>query len=73
MKELTKQMVCKKPRVLIVDDEQVVCNVLDAELSERGYLCTTVLNGNEALAKVAAVQETIDIAWQLGMAEEKAV
>jgi len=46
-------MVWKKPSVLIVDDESVVCDVLYDGLSERGYLCTTVLNGNEALAKLA--------------------
>jgi len=46
-------MVWKKPSVLIVDDEPVVCDVLYDGLSERGYLCTTVLNGNEALAKLA--------------------
>jgi len=38
-------------RVLIVDDEQVVCDLLSEELTERGYLCTTVLSGQEALAK----------------------
>ena len=47
-------MVNKMPSVLIVDDEEVVCDVLHDELSERGYLCTTVLNGNDALAKLAA-------------------
>ena len=46
-------MVNKKPAVLIVDDEQVVCDILSVELSERGYLCTTVLSGDEALAKMA--------------------
>ena len=46
-------MVNKKPRVLIVDDEQVVCDLLREELSERGYQCTTVLNGDDALAKLA--------------------
>ncbi len=46
-------MVNKKPSVLIVDDEQVVCDVLHDELSEQDYLCTTVLNGNDALAKLA--------------------
>ena len=45
-------MTPKKPRVLIVDDEQVVCDLLREELSERGYLCTTVLSGNDALAKL---------------------
>ena len=47
-------MVNQKPSVLIVDDEQVVCDVLYDELSERGYLCTTALSGKEALAKLAA-------------------
>ena len=45
-------MVGKKPSILIVDDEQVVCDLLHDELSERGYLCTAVLNGNDALAKL---------------------
>ncbi len=47
-------MAKKKTRVLIVDDEQVVCDLLRDELSERGYLCTTSLRGKEALAKLAA-------------------
>lgn len=46
-------MTSKKPRVLIVDDEKVIGDLLHAGLSERGYLCTTVLSGNEALAKLA--------------------
>jgi len=46
-------MVNKRPRVLIVDDEQVVCDLLHDELSERGYLCTTVLSGDDALTKLA--------------------
>ncbi len=45
-------MVSKKPSILIVDDEQVVCDVLYEELTERGYLCTAVLTGNDALAKL---------------------
>ncbi len=45
-------MVNRKPSVLIVDDEQVVCDLLYDELSERGYLCTTVLSGDDALAKL---------------------
>ena len=47
-------MVAQKPRVLIVDDEQVVCDLLHDELSERGYLCATVLSGNDALNRLAA-------------------
>ena len=46
-------MANKKPSVLIVDDEQVVCDVLYDELSERGYRCSAVLDGNAALAKLA--------------------
>jgi len=46
-------MLNKKPRVLIVDDEQVVCDLLRDELTERGYLCTTVLSGDDALARLA--------------------
>ncbi len=46
-------MVNQNPRVLIVDDEQVVCDLLREELSERGYLCTAVLSGDDALAKLA--------------------
>ena len=46
-------MVSQKPSVLIVDDERVVCDVLSDELGERGYLCTAVLSGNEALARLA--------------------
>ena len=45
-------MIDKELKVLVVDDEQVVCDVLYNELSERGYTCTTALNGNDALAKL---------------------
>jgi len=44
----------KKPKVFIVDDEQAVCDLLSAELSDRGYQCTIALDGNQALAKLAA-------------------
>ncbi len=47
-------MINKKLSVLVVDDEQVICDVLYEGLSERGYKCTTVLSGKDALAKVAA-------------------
>jgi len=45
-------MTHKKVRVLIVDDEQTVCEFLHAELSERGYFCTSVLSANKALVKL---------------------
>lgn len=53
-------MVYKKPRVLIIDDEPTVCAVLHDELNERGYLCTTALDGNEALTQLTA--QNIDVA-----------
>ncbi len=46
-------MLNRKPGVLIVDDEQVVCDLLHDELTEKGYLCTTVLRGDDALSKLA--------------------
>ena len=46
-------MTKKKPSVLIVDDEQVVCDLLHEELSDRGYLCTTALNGDDTFANLA--------------------
>jgi len=46
-------MTAKKPRVLIVDDEQIICDLLQDELSGRGYQCTTALNGDEALTNLA--------------------
>jgi putative nucleotidyltransferase with HDIG domain len=36
-------------RILIVDDEEVICNVLDRRLTREGYFCTTAHNGKEAL------------------------
>lgn len=36
-------------RILIVDDEEVICNVLDRRLTKEGYSCTTANNGKEAL------------------------
>jgi len=34
---------------LIVDDEEVICNVLDRRLTREGFFCTTAHNGKEAL------------------------
>ena len=53
-------MACEKARVLIVDDEQVVCDLLYDELIERGYLCATALNASDALTKLAA--QSFDVA-----------
>jgi DNA-binding NtrC family response regulator len=39
-------------KVLIVDDEQMICDVLETDLSERGYLCTSVRSGEDALTEL---------------------
>jgi CheY-like chemotaxis protein len=53
-KQRRLKMISSKPKVLIVDDEQVVCDLLSDELHEQGYLCSIALGGTEALAKLAA-------------------
>lgn len=45
-------MVSKKPAVLIVDDEEVTCDLVGEELTEAGYVCEVALNADEALAKL---------------------
>ena len=36
-------------RILIVDDEEVICSILARRLAKEGYLCATANNGKEAL------------------------
>lgn len=36
-------------RILIVDDEEIICHVLERRLTKEGYLCITAQNGKEAL------------------------
>lgn len=50
----------KKKSILIVDDEQTICDVLYEGLSGRGYLCTTVQSGSDALAQL--VKDSFDVA-----------
>ena len=38
-------------RILIVDDEQGICNLFARRLTREGYLCTTANNGKEALSR----------------------
>jgi len=52
-------MTYEKAHVLIVDDEQMVCDLLCDELSEHDLLCTTAFDGHDALAKLA--KETFDV------------
>ncbi len=42
----------ERANILIVDDEQVVCDLLDAALTGRGYSCTTVLSGRRAVVEL---------------------
>ena len=42
----------KKPKVLIVDDEEVVCDLLTRELGERGWACTTAFEAGDALIQL---------------------
>jgi len=37
-------------RILIVDDEEVICNILFRRLGKEGYSCTTANSGKEALS-----------------------
>ena len=39
-------------RILVVDDEQAICEMLQELLTDEGYAVTTVSNGREALARV---------------------
>lgn len=40
----------REERILIVDDEEVICNVLERRLTKEGYPCATAHNGKEALS-----------------------
>ena len=52
-------MVNKKLSVLVVDDEQLICDLLHEDLSKRGYLCATALNGDEAMTKL--IKQDFDV------------
>jgi len=43
-------------RVLVVDDEEIVCNSLQRVLKEAGYDVVTVANGQEALDKMSQLK-----------------
>lgn len=51
----------RKPRVLVVDDENVVRQSLDRVLSENGYAVDTVADGPRAIERIG--QEPFDIAF----------
>ena len=39
-------------KVLIVDDEKAICDLIDLNLSSAGYHCSTVQDGLEAIDKI---------------------
>jgi len=45
-------MVSKRPVVLIVDDEEAICDLVCEELTEEGYVCDVASNADDALAKL---------------------
>jgi len=45
-------MVHKRPAVLIVDDEEAICDLVREELAGEGYVCDAASNADEALAKL---------------------
>ncbi len=46
-------------KILIVDDEKPICDLIDLNLSSAGYQCSTALDGLEALDKIE--NETYDL------------
>ena len=47
-------MLCQKTKILIVDDEKTVCDVLSDGLHGDGYPCYVALDAKEALTRLAA-------------------
>ncbi|MGA2319105.1 MAG: hypothetical protein ABSG71_22410 [Thermodesulfobacteriota bacterium] len=43
-------------RILIVDDEEVICSILARRLTREGYSCVTAHNGKEGLNHVEAIR-----------------
>jgi two-component system, OmpR family, KDP operon response regulator KdpE len=49
----------KKKRILIVDDEQLILNILRTKLILSGYEVVTISNGKEALALIGSAQPDV--------------
>ena len=47
--EKEKRRVFVEDRILIADDEEMICTVLSQRLTQEGYSCITANNGKEAL------------------------
>lgn len=46
-------------KILVVDDEKAICDLIDLNLSSAGYHCSTVQNGLEAIDRIE--QENYDL------------
>jgi len=46
-------------KILVIDDEESICHLLENILSDQGYIVTTARSGSEALKKIA--KEPFDI------------
>jgi DNA-binding response OmpR family regulator len=45
-------MLGRKKKIIIIDDEELICKVLSLRLSNEGYIVDTALDGNEGLDKI---------------------
>jgi len=59
VEEVFRKMVSQIPNILVVDDEQVICDLLSQELKEQGYQVTAALDGNSALTLLR--EENFDV------------
>lgn len=46
-------------KILVIDDEKIICHLLQDSLSDRGYTVTTAQSGSEALKKIE--KESFDV------------
>lgn len=46
-------------KILVIDDEEIICRLLEDSLSDQGYTVTTVRSGSEALKKIE--KESFDV------------
>jgi len=56
-------------RILIVDDEEMICSILDRRLTQEGYSCVTAHNGREALHRFLFMDHLSLIASDIKMPE----
>ena len=56
-------------RILIVDDEEMVCSLLTRRLAKERYICLTAQNGKEALSHFYKGQFSLIISDRGGRAE----